>query len=121
MKYSAVILAFGEPLFRLLEPGTPRAVRRNAMLIVITTWNALVVDEALGTNDNVRALRGSLALMPEPGASLFGDSVEELIARKQSDFAEQRWTIGRWELLGDSLGELRLRVEVHKPPSRSAL
>ena len=118
MKCSAVILAFGEPVFRLLEPGTPVAVRRNALTIVITAWNAYVIDEALAISDNIQELRDRLASMPEPGASLFGGSVEELITRKKSRFAEHHWTVGKWELLGSSDNDFRLRVEAHAPPTR---
>ncbi len=116
MRYSATILAFGEPLLRLIEAGAPITAARNAMLLVVTTWNSLVIDAALGTTENEKQLRDSLALMPEPGATLYGPSVEQLITRKKSLFAAHDWIVGKWEVLGRTDGELRLRVEAHQAP-----
>ncbi len=116
MKYSAVVLEFGEPLLQLLGPDTPKATRKYAVSIVVLAWNAIVLGEALGTTEYLDELRRTVAALSEPGVTLFGGAVEELVARKRERFSDQRWTIGRWELRGAG-GDVRLWVEARAAPT----
>jgi hypothetical protein len=118
MKYSAMVFAFGEPVLRGLGADAPRSARHNAIQLVIAAWNALVADEVFGTNSHLAELRRSVASLPGPGASLFGEAVDALVARKRALFPDQRWLIGKWELVGEG-DDLRLRVEAHAPPDPS--
>ena len=113
---SEILLDFGAPL---LEPlgSAPLSVWRDALTLVVTTWNALVIDEALGGSQTLTELRVRVRLLPEPGGLFFADAVEALVIRKQEHFGEERWTVGHWKLTRPG-GELRLRVEVHAPPVR---
>lgn len=116
MKYSAMVFAFGEPLLLIMGDDAPREVRLSALKIIVTAWNAIVADEALGTSEHVAELRRSVGALPAPGGLLFRSAVEELIERKRMLFREERWLIGKWQLLGEG-DDLRLRVEAHAPPA----
>ena len=118
MKYSAMVFDFGEPILRGLGPDAPRSARKNAMQIVIAAWNALVADEVFGTTSHIAELRRSVASLPGPGADMFTEAVEALVARKRALFYDQLWLVGKWELVGEG-DDLRLRIEAHAPPDRS--
>lgn len=113
---SALLLDFGAPLLEPLPATAPLSLWRDALTLVVTTWNALVVDEALGVTEHLAELRARLRALPEPGAQFFTDAVNALVARKQEHFGDERWTVGHWKVTRAG-GELRFRVEVHMPPS----
>ena len=116
MTPSEAILEFGQPLLRLLEAGAVRAAWRSALEIVITTWNALVLDEIQGGNGNLEEVQRMLSTLPPPSAAVFTAGVEALAERKRTLFPGARWMVGAWEVLGTK-DERRLRVEVHAGPT----
>jgi hypothetical protein len=117
VKYSAVVLAFGEPVLRTLTSDAPELVRQHAMILITAAWNSLVVDEAWQTNAHLEDLRRSVGRLREPGASIFGAAVEEMVVRRRELFANQHWTIGKWEFVGGG-DDLRVRIEAHAVPPR---
>lgn len=117
VKYSAIVMSFGEPVLRTLTADAPEPVRQHAMILITAAWNSLVVDEAWNTTAHLEDLRRSVARLREPGASIFGAAVEEMVVRRRKLFADQHWTIGKWEFLGRG-DELRIRIEAHRVPPR---
>ena len=114
---SAILLDFGAPLLEPLRADAPLSVWRDGLTLVVTTWNALVIDEALGIRQTLSDLCERMRMLPEPGGRFFADAVEALVVRRQEQFGQERWAVGHWKLTRSG-GELRLRVEVHAPPVR---
>jgi hypothetical protein len=119
MKYSAIVLSFGEPVLRTLTADAPEPVRKHAMILITAAWNSLVVDEAWGTSAHLDELRTSLARLGQPGATIFGAAVDEMVMRRRELFADQHWVIGKWAFVGRG-DDLRVRVEAHEVPPRPA-
>ena len=87
--------------------------------IAVLVWNAAHFDDQQST-DFLSNLRNRLRLLDGPnGRRLMFALVEDLIVRKRTEFADERWIIGTWELIPHPEGSLRVHVEARELLSRT--
>ena len=95
--YSGVFVKWAEPLLALVAHA-PLQARTSALEIATATWNAVTLEDAGVAPGSVNQLKQRLAGMPEPGKTLFGGIVLELIKRRRGDFSAEGWAISKCEL-----------------------
>ena len=110
-KISETFLNFAEPLLGTEPQSRTREEVDGALKLALIAWNAVVFDTVRGNTDWVMKVRKQVVEQP-PIAAL----VEELIARKQTQFGHDLRLVGRYEIV-ERDGEWRLRVEARSPSS----
>ena len=103
------LAAFARPVLQPLGDDTPLTRRREALGLAVMVWNAAILDRNGG--DHVAMLLEQLARLPEPGRSILTQIAEELLARKEEQYAGDLRIIVRWELTEVAPGQLSLQVE----------
>jgi hypothetical protein len=114
-KISETILDFGEPFLSGLS-GTPPPTEdmKNAMMIVITIWNALVMAEAPWNAPS--HLEGLKQTASQGGPPFLLDTLNTLTRRRKELFAGDPRAVGNWEFINDASGEPRFRCDARLPP-----
>lgn len=115
-KISATLLDFGKPLLDMVPGKASMKTRREAIQIVITIWNCLVLEEA-GDPNWLAELRALLEKGPPESRALMEGALDLLRLRKKLRHPNARLVVRKWELkdLGD--GQVSLYAEAHAAPS----
>lgn len=99
-KISETILDFGEPLFAALGDEPPIEVMRNAVMIVVTVWNAHVF-AAAGKREYLDALGDTVYGSAPPELM---DVLDALSVRRLERFADDPRLVGEWDIVPDGRG-----------------
>lgn len=89
-KISATIMAFGESLLNALPYDHSQAEMEDAILIIITVWNSVVLDAWHKSDENERRLLHTIVNEPKPVQLEF----KRLIKRKKKKFAGDIRAVG---------------------------
>lgn len=120
-KLSEALLAFAQPLLKLLPPGAGAAERMPMLRIAHLVWNAVVLEE-LGSDsryiEDARAVLTTKLKDPERKAMLA--LFVELEQRKRRESPPDLRLIGEFAFFTTEAGELRLRANEHAPPPLQA-
>ncbi len=113
-KISETILDFGEPLLSRFDESAPIHVVREAVMIVITVWNAHVMAMPIwGEPGHLENLEAILRAHPEPpGAPPLVDSLSK---RRRERFASDPRAVGRWDVVPDAHGGFKLVCDARLP------
>ena len=112
---SALLLDFGAPLLEPLPATAPLSLWRDALTLVVTTWNALVVDEALGMTEHLAELRSAPPRAPGARRSVLHRRRRRPRRPEVGGLRGGALDRGALEVTRAG-GELRLQIEVHAPP-----
>jgi hypothetical protein len=66
--HSALLLDFGAPLLEPLPATAPLSLWRDALSLVLFTWNALVLDEGMALNARTTETASVACHYPEQGS-----------------------------------------------------
>jgi len=106
-KLSAAILRYGAPLLDRLDERDDVALWRDVMKMIITLWNASVVEQSCGDESVLGEVRAGIEkTMPLELLPL----VETLVRRRQL-FADDLRFVGSWTLREVSGSEVTLQCE----------
>ena len=108
-KISETFLSFASPLTDAVGEGITKEQLETILKIAFTVWNAVVFDTVNGNSTHVSHVRRSMASEPM-GATM----VEELIRRKQVQFADDHRLVGEYKLMLKNGGWI-LRAEARDP------
>jgi hypothetical protein len=108
-KISKTFLEFAEPLWIPLGAEAKDQELEQVLMIAFTVWNTVVFDALDPSPQGVKQLRNLAG--EDPGIRAI---IEQLIARKQSLFANDQRLIGEYRL-NRRQGELRLWAEARQP------
>jgi len=119
-KISATLLEFAQPVIETLPPNATLEMRRLALQIAATVWNAIVIEAWGGEGREIgprtlSELKQKIAGMPEPISTTMGPIIELLAETKRTRYAQDVRGIGNWELRTKSNGELSVWAEAHAP------
>ena len=70
-KISETILEFGEPIFPKLPDNASKEEMEAAMRLIVSAWNAVVLDDWNKTREFEKAFLKALMPIPEKNSSLF--------------------------------------------------
>lgn len=108
-KISEACLNFAEPLLGIEPQSRTWEEVEGALKLSLLVWNAVVLDTVRGDKRFITEVRERTAQQPSIAAL-----VEEMIARKQTQFGHDLRLVGQYEIL-ERDGEWRLRVEARSP------
>ena len=108
-KISETFLEFAEPLWGPLGVEATDHELEQTLMIAFTVWNSIVFDVTDPGQRRIEQLRNLAG--QDPGVRAI---VEQLIARKQSLFANDQRLIGEYRLTRRQ-GELHLQAEARLP------
>lgn len=114
-KISAAILDFAVPLTENLAADAPLDLRRETLGLVITIWNALVL-QACGQDEYLTEIFDRLRKMPPRISAAMAPLVQALLLRRHGRYADDLRLVGEWELKDLGNGELSLRAVAHAAP-----
>ncbi|MDS1873411.1 hypothetical protein [Vibrio vulnificus] len=118
-KISQTILEFGKPVINALPRGYTKAEFENALLIVITVWNAVVSDSWAGNRRFELELYE--ALKDAPKEDLL--QIKRLVKRKKAKFGSDLRGVGEhWvrEDEADFIFGCDARLDVKNAPASSS-
>ena len=116
-KISATLLEFAEPVLEMLDDETPIQAIEDAMQMVVTVWNAIVIEEwglATGMLEEARRLMQS-------GVPALAPIFDKLVDRKRKKFGGDLRGVGKVEISRGADGGLLLKAEAHQPSSLGEL
>ncbi|QFY89677.1 hypothetical protein D5125_09350 [Magnetovirga frankeli] len=105
-KISATILEFGQPFLDLLPEGASKREFEAYLGIVVTAWNAVVMDEWNHDDSMQKQFMSHLSSMPPAYLEL----MQALLGRKKQLFADDQRAVGHHELI-EKNGEWVFRAE----------
>ena len=82
-KISLTLLEFAEPLISELEDDYSQSDLEGVLQLATCIWNACVLDQWYGTNENVELLRGQISKTENSIPTVI---VEAMIQRKEQGF-----------------------------------
>jgi len=103
-KISHTILEFGKGLINELPEPHSRQDLENAMKLIVTVWNACVMDQINGNSNYVTTVEDLLKEMP-PEAKLH---IKRLVKRKYKRFADDLRGVGHHAIV-ERKGEFSFR------------
>ncbi|CAM4327509.1 hypothetical protein G4177_37135 [Corallococcus sp. ZKHCc1 1396] len=113
-KISETLLEYAAPVLAQMPPDASRRQQQEALEVIITVWNALVVAQ-WGQEDLLPGLYRRLEALPQPGRTAMHAIVDALVERKRQLFQDDLRAVGRWELRVKADGELSLWAEARGP------
>jgi hypothetical protein len=108
-KISETFLSFASPLSDAVGEGITKEQLERILQIAFTVWNAVVFDTVRGNSTHVSHIRRLTA-----GNPMEAKMIENLIRRKQEEFADDHRLIGEYALVLKN-GEWILRAEARDP------
>ncbi len=119
-KISETLLEFAQPIIETLPPNPTLEMRRLALAIAATVWNAIVIEAWDGEGKEVglrtlSELKERIAELPEPIGTTMGPIIERLAQSKRTRYAGDLRGIGNWELRTKPNGELTVWAEARAP------
>lgn len=105
-KISETILEFGEPILEKLPDNASKEEMEAAMRLIVSAWNAVVLDDWNKTREFEKAFLK--ALMPIPKE--FESVPRKLIKRKKRKYSSDPRAVGNYWVI-EKNGELVLRAE----------
>lgn len=105
-KISETILEFGEPIIDVLSPRATKEEFAHIMQIVVSAWNAVVLDE---WNDTSHFESGFLAAFDSAPPQLQAMAAD-LVLRKKKKFSDDPRGVGKYEVL-EKHGQLVFRAD----------
>jgi hypothetical protein len=107
-KISETILEFGEPILEELPENASKEEMEAAMRLIVSAWNAVVLDDWNKTREFEKAFLK--ALMPIPKE--FESIPRKLIKRKKRKYSSDPRAVGNYWVI-EKNGELVFRAEAH--------
>ena len=114
-KISETFLRFAAPVLSTMPDGATPSEIENVLRVPHMIWNALVLDQASGTNGWLTRVRQTTAHSPG-GVAV----IEDLIDRKRQLFADDNLLIGDFRVTRPGPGEINLWAEARNPSSAIA-
>ena len=115
-KISHTILEFGKVLINELPDNHSKQELEAMLSLIITVWNAAVIDQWHNTNKNTQDVLATLSSMPNE-AQL---TIKRLFKRKQKRFADDHRAVGNhW--VTERNGELIFGCDARAKPESPAL
>ncbi len=111
-KISETFLRFAAPALSAMPEGATPSEIENVLRVPHMIWNALVFDQASGTNDWLTRVRQTIAYSAD-GVAV----IEDLIDRKRRLFADDNLLIGEFRVTRLGPGEINLWAEARDPYS----
>jgi hypothetical protein len=115
-KISATILDFGEPYLGQYDgQHLPIDVVREAMVVVLTVWNAHVMAmPEWGQPEPLAWLKDIIYSGTAPHQLM--DLFEDLTFRRYQKFADDPRAVGDWDIVSNGDGTLKFRCDGRLPP-----
>jgi hypothetical protein len=111
-KISETFLRFAAPVLSTMPEGATPSEIENVLRVPHMIWNALVLDQASGTNGWLTRVRQTTAHSPG-GVAV----IEDLIDRKRQLFADDNLLIGEFRVTRLGPREINLWAEARDPYS----
>ena len=105
-KISETILEFGDPIIAELPENAPKEEMEAVMLLIVSAWNAVVLDDWNKTRKFEKAFLKSLMPMPKEFESI----PRKLIKRKKRKYSSDPRAVGNYWVI-EKNGELVFRAE----------
>ena len=112
-KISATIMEFGKGVLNALPADYSQVEMEDAMLTIITVWNAMVLDPWHNTDKNEKMVLDALSQAPKEGQL----QVKRLIKRKKTKFSDDIRAVGdHWirEEQGDFIFGCEARLDIER-------